>query len=206
MALSWFSGLAAGSPATNFWRWFEKNQAKLYVVDVRSATMFDELSAQLEKVDPALTFEFGPVMPDGKREFVVSAGGIKKAFPAVEDLVRVAPSLPRWQVIKFRPRRTRLHNIEYAEIQVKVEDVRYLLAKDGEKVGVLLLMKGYQKEQHSTYGNIAYLYLDEALGEYTVETQVGFVEIQSFASKHYRDSLPLDNLADQVDDYFRKVH
>lgn len=202
MAISWFSKFSFASPEADFWRWFQKNEVRLFAVDVRSATMFDELGAELGKVSSDLTFEFGPVMPDGKRQFVVSAGGIKKSFPAVEKLVAAAPQLPRWTIIKFRPRRSTLHNIEYGGVEVKVENVRFLLAKDGEKIGVLLLIKGYQKERHSLYGNIGYLYLDEALGEYTVETKLGVIDFQGFDSKYYAQSQPLEKLAAQVDEYF----
>lgn len=53
---------------------------------------FDKLSAELKKANPDLTFEFGPV-ENGKREFVISAAGIKTAFPYVESLFNSAPKL-----------------------------------------------------------------------------------------------------------------
>src|SRR5271157_5672329 len=91
-----------------FWNWFIQHEAEMFNLDVdREAErerIFDELASALQKVDPDLAFEFGP--NESRREFVVSAGGIKRAFPAVASLVDAAPPLDRWQVTAFRPRRT----------------------------------------------------------------------------------------------------
>jgi hypothetical protein len=45
--------------------------------------------------------------------------------------------------------------------------------------------------------------LDEALGEYAVETQVGFVEFQSTDSKYFAQSAALAELPQHFDEYFR---
>lgn len=153
-----------------------------------------------------LTFEFGPVK-DGKREFVLSAGGIKAAFPAVEALYSKAPALPRWVWVKFRPRRVPINDLDYGGKKVRADDVRYLLAKDGDKVGIVLFFDGYSDAEKTTYGQIGYLFLDEALGEYAVETQVGFIGFDSRESKHFDRSHPLRELPGAFDEYFgRRVH
>jgi hypothetical protein len=77
-----------------FWKWFTQHEAELHDFDPGQDTerekIFNKLAAQLQKVDPDLTFEFGPTEPG--REFVISAGGMKRAFPAVASLVNAAPS------------------------------------------------------------------------------------------------------------------
>lgn len=201
MAISLFSAFTQATPESDFWKWFEKNESRLYANERDRETLFNELDAQLTKVNPDLMFEFGPVMPNGKRDFVVSAGGIKKAFPSVEALVSKAPSLGRWHVIKFRPRRNTLNDLKYDGLHVGVDEVRYLLAKDGEKAGIVLFINGYSKERHSVFGNIGYLFLDEALGEYAVETQVGFIEFQDYESKYLPKSSPLTELPSHFDEY-----
>lgn len=201
MAISLFSAFAKATPETDFWKWFEKNESRLYAIEHDREAIFDELSAKLTKVNSDLTFEFGPEMPNGKRDFVVSAGGIKTAFPAVEALVNKAPKLGRWNVIKFRPRRNTLNDLEYDGLHVSLDEVRYLLAKDGEKAGIVLFIKGYSKDRHSTFGNIGYLFLDEALGEYVVETQIGFIEFQGYEAKYFKQSLPLTELPAHFDEY-----
>jgi hypothetical protein len=195
---------AFGSPSEQqFWRWFEKNEKMLLDFETDQETIFDELSEQMKKVHPDLTFEFGPINENGKREFVISAGGIKKGFTAVEALFNSAPSLPHWQFIKYRPRRSPLNDLEYGSKTVKAKDVYYGMYKDGDKVGLVLFFDGYNEKEKYVFGNIGYLFLDEALGEYDIETKVGFIEFHGRDSKQYENSRPLNELVENFDAYFR---
>jgi len=67
-----------------FWDWFIQHEIELFDFESNREEIFDQLAAELQKVDPDLAFEFGPKKP--RREFVVSAGGIKRAFAAVKSL------------------------------------------------------------------------------------------------------------------------
>jgi hypothetical protein len=97
-------GPARATPEENFWRWFQNHQDMLYDFERNQAQVFGELSTELHRVNSDLTFEFGPI-ENGRRELVISADGIRAAFPAVQALYAAAPSLPRWKLTKFRPRR-----------------------------------------------------------------------------------------------------
>lgn len=140
----------------------------------REAT-FDALTAQLEKVHPDLTFEFGPEKK-GTREFIISADGIKKAFPAVESLVAAAPELSRWRVTAFRPRRPIGYIIALGDHRIDPEDVQYSLLRGNNDLGVYLFIPGYSDDDHEV-GLVGYLFLDEALGEYDIETKVGLIKM-----------------------------
>jgi hypothetical protein len=85
--------------------------------------IFDELASELQKVHRELSFEFGPLQP--KREFVISASGIKSAFPAVVSLAKGAPDLERWQITAFRPRRPLPHALEFPEKTIDPRDVEF---------------------------------------------------------------------------------
>jgi hypothetical protein len=204
MAFTLFSGGAAASGEEAFWKWFVKNEPRLFSFEGNQEAIFAELGERMERVHGDLTFEFGPVH-DGKREFVISAGGIKAAFPAVEALHSKAPSLPRWTWVKYRPRRLPLNDIDFGGKSVKVDDVRYLLAKDGDKVGVLMFFDGYNEKEKATFGQIGYLFLDEALGEHSVETEVGFIEFFGRNSKHFARSRPLRELAAHFDEQLGRI-
>ncbi|AEF99971.1 hypothetical protein [Methylomonas methanica] len=203
MGILSFSSAFGGPPEEQFWTWFEKNEKMLFDLEKDRERVFDKLSKQMEKVHPDLTFEFSPVKENGKREFIISAGGVKKAFPAVEALFSVAPNLARWQFIKYRPRRSPLNDLEYGGKSVKSKDVRYGMYKDGDKVGIVLFFDGYSEKEKNVFGNIGYLFLDEALGEYDIETKVGFIEFHGRDSKQYVNSKPLEELAENFDVYFR---
>jgi hypothetical protein len=205
MAFSVF-GAKASSSEDAFWKWFVKNEQGLFEFEADREKIFAELTRMMKQVNSDLTFEFGPVQ-DGKREFVVSAGGIKSAFPAVESLYDKAPSLPRWVWVKYRPRRLPLNDLSYGGKEIKADEVNYLLAKDGDKLGVVLFFDGYNDEHKKTFAQIGYLFLDEALGEYAVETQVGFIEFHGRDSEYFPQSHPLRELPAQFDEHFgRKVH
>src|SRR6187399_703219 len=92
------------SKEEKFWKWFQANEARLFDFERDQDRVFAELGPAMKKVHSNLTFEFGP-KKDGQREFVISADGIKDAFPAVIALADKAPELPRWNIIKFRQRR-----------------------------------------------------------------------------------------------------
>jgi len=172
-------GCAPQRPEQKFWHWFQDNEPSLYDFEGDQGRTFDRLSAALNKVNRNLTFEFGP-KKGGRRDFVISAGGIRDAFPAVEALYASAPPLPRWNVIKFRPRRNPM-DISLGGITVKAETVLVGVIPNGDKVGLIVAMPGYSHETSNAYKQVGYLMLDQALGEYDVETHVGEITFVSTA-------------------------
>jgi hypothetical protein len=163
--------MSGNSPERGFWTWFLKNESELFSFDpvneAERERLFDTLADALRKIDADLVFEFGP--KEAIREFIVSAGGIKRAFRAVVSLVRAAPVLRRWKVIAFRPRRP-VCTVEFRGKRVDPDKVRFTLLDNGKSAGVRLLLPDFQ-EGDSDLKQIGYLLLDTALGEYDVETR-----------------------------------
>lgn len=163
----------------DFWNWFVSHEPELFSFDpARDAErerIFDGVACELQKVDRDLAFEFGP--KEARREFVVSASGIKRAFPAVVTLVAAAPTLKRWKLIAFRPRRSP-NVVEFRGKRVDPRDVQVTLLDNGKIAGVVLFIPGF-REDDVDFKQIGYLMLDEALGEYDVECRVGLIEMLS---------------------------
>jgi hypothetical protein len=161
-----------------FWNWFVQHEAELFDLNPNRESererIFDELGRELQKVDPDLAFEFGPNEP--RREFVISAGGIKRAFPAVASLVDAAPHLDRWQVTAFRPRRIPSNVVEFRGKRVDPRGVRFSLLDNGKTAGIYLFIPGF-REGDADWKQIGYLLLDEALGEYDVESRLGLIKM-----------------------------
>jgi len=203
MIMSFFS---CKSSEQKFWGWFAKNEKKLYDFENNQAALFNELAKQMHKVNSDLTFEFGPKRDDGTREFVISANGIQSAFPYVEFLHNCAPQFEKWKIIKFRPARYPLNELTYENITIKADDIKFLLFKDEnpEKVGIMLFIKGYNKINENKFRAIGFLFLDQALGEYDVEMIVGTIEFESIQSKNYDKSIPIKELAKNINAYFIK--
>jgi hypothetical protein len=190
---------AHATPEEVFWKWFQNNENALFDFEKDRERTFDRLGAEMHKLNRSLTFEFGP-KEDGRREFVISADGIREAFPEVEALYALAPSLPRWKFIKFRPRR-KPNDISYGGVAVKAASVSVSVEPNGHLADITVFIPGYTQAAHKTYAAIAFLCLDEALGEYDVETRVGQVNVDS-VTKAPAQSYSLDAFPKAVDALF----
>lgn len=195
-----------------FWEWFLQNERRLFEFDPLDEDtrekLFDEIADQLQAVDRGLTFEFGP--PDSVREFVISAAGIKSAFPAVSALTASAPRLARWRVTAFRPRRIPIVPVEINGKCVGPEDVHFTLVDNGKVAGIYLFIPSFV-ESDVDFKQIGYLLLDEALGEYDVETRLGLIKMlppdaQTAGKRHPFSELPglFDKLVGILEGHSRK--
>jgi hypothetical protein len=162
-----------------FWNWFIHRETELFSFDAtREAereTFICEIASELHKVDPDLTFEIGPNGAP-RREFIISAGGIKRAFPAVVSLASAAPPLERWRVTAFRPRRNSISAVEIRGKRVDPRDVQYSLLDNGKMAGLYMFIPGF-REDDVDLKQIGYLLLDETLGEYDVESRLGLIKM-----------------------------
>jgi hypothetical protein len=182
-----------------FWIWFSQHQDELFKFDFEPhrERIFDEVASRLQKVDPDLTFEFGPKEP--RREFVISAGGLKHAFPAVLKLANAAPRFERWTIIAFRPRRGSHHPIEFRGKRVSPMDVQFSLLDNGTTAGICLFIPGFRDEDVDLT-QIGYLLLDEILGEYDVETRLGLIKMLSPDARTDGERYSLADLAARFDE------
>lgn len=197
-----------GNREAAFWSWFVKNEATLFEATNPDAPAFVELSKRLRKVQKDLTYEVSVQARAGVRELIISADGVRSAFFAVEKLADAAPQLPRWKVIRFRPRM-----LNYATVQlamngqsVSAEDLEYqlLVARDksavGRSLGIRLFVRGCETEDDPQFTHIAFLMLDTALGEYDMETKVSLVEVRPWSEQ---TEAPRDKFANLVEDFDR---
>jgi len=186
-----------------FWLWFEANDDELFEVDQNSCDIFHRLSEAMQKVDTNLTFEFGPVLENGSREFVISAGGNLSSFRSVEAMYSTAPCSGRWNFIRFRQRRDFINDFRlgYGSCVVKASDVHYVLCKDKKPnhVGIILFIDGYSAIDRETWDQIGFLFLDETLGEYDVERHVGAIQFFDCNSKQFRKARPIAELPAHFD-------
>jgi len=192
---------AKATPEQEFWKWFQKNEGSLYDFERDQEHTFDQLSVELHKLNPDLTFEFGP-KENGRREFTIGADGIRAAFPEVEKLYAAAPLLPRWRIQKFRQRRPP-SDISYGGLTVKAAAVSVLVEPNGTMADLTVFVPGYTQVGHKAYAPIVYLLLDEALGEYDVETRVGGINIKA-PEEASGPTCSLADLPKRVDALFAK--
>ena len=159
-----------------FWRWFQVNSGRLFRFEEAQDVVFRDLSRALSRVHKSLCFEFGPDR-NGVREFIISADGNKKAFLAVQALARAAPQLKEWLIIPFRPPKSldQYPVLRYGEHRLTIDDVWFTHETVGEKVELVLYIRGLTKALQEDLGYASFLLLDMALGEFVVETRVGAI-------------------------------
>lgn len=188
-----------------FWDWFSSRSADYFDFEQNQEELFDELHRRLAKVNPELCFEFSSIC-EGKREFVISAGGIQAAFPAVKKLVAAAPSFSVWEIIAFRQRKEFGFIIVYGTCELNPEHIRFHAQADGSHVGLTLFVKHLDPENNDV-ATALYLSLDSLLGEYDVETKIGYIELlPDEQSVCYENVQPLTELTSAVDKLYAHIH
>lgn len=202
MGFSLFSSLRKKSPETQFWSWFEKNQDMLFYFEKDQERIFDKLQAALSRVHPDITFEFGPNV-NGTREFVISADGLKDAFPVVKSLFLSAPTLSRWKFIEFRPRRSAM-TIQINGLKLEPTDLEVAFEADGNKAGLTVFVKGYDESRKNNFSQAVYIMLDQAIGEFDMETKVGFIEVKPFEEESQGKRHSFSSLAQVFDEFLAK--
>jgi hypothetical protein len=96
-------------PKKEFWRWLVRYRRDI-LNEIQGAGAFKsyawsitELGRRLHNIDSRLAHEIGMADPS-TIELIVSADGVKDAFPSVIELVASAPPLEGFKITAFRPR------------------------------------------------------------------------------------------------------
>ncbi len=188
------------TPQQTFWAWFAKNESWLFDFEREQDAVFAALKKALSPIHPDLAFEIGP-KEEGRREFVLSAGGITSVFPAVEGLVAAAPAQPRWTITAFRPRRAAISSFKVAGTTVDASDVCFCLRLHDGDIALCLFMRGYDEARRDTWGQIGFLMLDQALGERDVSLKIGPIAFVGFDAHPELERFPLAELPARFDEF-----
>lgn len=165
------------SPEVKFWEWFVAHEDKLFNQLEPRNELWIALMKRMKQVHAALVFEVGVQLEaDGRRQFVISADGIREAFQSVEQLADAAPPLERWNVIRFRPpipayaeNVLQMHGREIAGDSIECA----LARNEVGTIDVLMRIPGCPNLKDHNFTHIGFIFLDMALGEYDVECSVG---------------------------------
>lgn len=191
--LLWFGGTALHAETSverSFWNWFAGNTKALARIKTGNEPITVELTRRLQQVHPDLVWE----LSTQGREFIVSADGLRSAFPAVKSLVKAAPRLKGWKIVAFRPRR-KAAQVTFGGVTLGPNEVFFRVTK-GRRLEILHPSKVNPGNDVTA---VVFLLLDQVLGEYDVETQIGDLEIQPLAGKPTPDLRPLTKLSAVVD-------
>jgi hypothetical protein len=205
LVIPMFNLFSQNTSSKKFWNWFEKNEDRLFNFEKEQNKIFNELKAQLDKIDSNLVFEFSSIQ-NGKREFVISADGHKQSFPSVERLHSDAPKLNRWIFIPFRPRREALDEVEYQGIKIRLKEIAFELNPNQNKIDIVLYIKNYYEINRDIYVAILFHFLDAILGEYDVEMKVGRIDLKSSEEISNFNDHNIRFLSKKFDELFSRVN
>nr|HEX4316525.1 hypothetical protein [Kofleriaceae bacterium] len=163
-------------PERAFWAWFADHARELSQMHDPAAAVA-RISPELDRVDDSMLVEIGRAGSDSL--LVITADGDRSRFAAIQHLVDLRPpSIPGWQVSALRPRDpTRpLPAVMMEGEQIDPARVKVVATPDASKLDVKLFIPGYTDDDKKL-GMLAFLLLDEAIGESDTELRVGRIDM-----------------------------
>lgn len=181
-----------------FWNWYP-------TVGDRYATMFDEgraeellpeFNKQMDKLLPGMCWVFGPGV-DGGHSFTITGEGQIGPQLLAEFWQSRAVEIPRW-IFHASRQPADAENLRDMAIglgdELSVDAEQFLIQttvdEEAEKIDIVAwhpVFEGIDEEHH---GQILFLFLDEALGEFGTQTWIGEIEIEPITSEDNTCLLP----------------
>lgn len=153
--------MAQASQYSDFWKWFQANEADFPPTSEFDAAYGDELSGRLAAIKSGLVYEVA-ILDDAENELIISGDGIKELIPFVQDVVDSAPAIDGWKIIAFRPRMG-----DYASFTLNFGERNFDL---------VIYHADYSDDIRNFLVNGTYVLLDMALGEYDVMTGIRYID------------------------------
>ncbi|QQR75038.1 MAG: hypothetical protein IPJ17_05505 [Holophagales bacterium] len=168
-------------PVDSFWEWFRENQDSFRSMSPPNETVLNAIEDRLARIEPGLVPEFA--LEGGRATtFVISADGVRDRFRAVMETVKRAPALPGWKVVAFRQPGDPSLEVEIRGVRLGAADLWFSSEADGQKTGLSLYVRGLTESNRQELMRLGFILLDNALGEFLVETAVGFIDWQPLPS------------------------
>lgn len=187
---------AATDPqVTRFWKWFSDHAAAL-AAEKDLKVIMERVNTQLAKVNSEVFAEIGIEGDD--HLLVITADGIRALFPVVQQVYRARPGVPGWKIVAFRQRSKpgKAFSVEMGGRKVSPADVRFVAETAGSKLAVRVFLPGFDHTDQMK--QIAYVLMDNAVGEYDMETKIGEIGFAPLDAAP-AGAKPLTELAAAVD-------
>jgi len=133
-----------------------------------------------------------------------SMDGVTSSSARAASSRRLRPSR-RWRQRRLSCRPGMSSLFDRAARTVRPKDVEFCLLSNGRALAIYLFFDGYRESERAIWGQIGYLFLDQALGEHDVETKVG--PIQFFPSSAHPEAAryPFPELPAIFDAHFAEL-
>jgi hypothetical protein len=163
--------------AAPFWKWFTDHATALHAnTDLRA--VMESISAELEKAYPGVFAEIGK--NGDELMLVISADGITKLFPDVQEVYAARPTVPGWKIVAFRQRDAGFA-IEMNGKKIEPKTVKFVGTPGEGKLDIEVYLPGFKKDDEEMK-KIGFIILDHMIGEYDMETKIGGIDFGALES------------------------
>lgn len=187
-----------------FWRWFGNNAERLKTLYSANQMerLMGEVNREIDKIEPELAWEMGP----GKKKpylFTVSAEGDRRLREIADLMIRLAPAnLKGWELYAARPARPAPGVVRLPESGESFETIEWkFIPLEHPASGTLDLVIVDDRlacSDRETALKAVSLYLDQLLGEETVEAWIGEFRIENSIAAHGNRAYKMVELPDYL--------
>jgi hypothetical protein len=171
-----------------FWRWFAEHAAELHEL-MPGAQLWDEFERRLRSFDIS-NWEIGPALREkGKSMLALSPAGCLNRLHRIDELVRLAPDIPGWEVYAGKPPKCWERRFEWSSKRIAIDASNWRLSIYRYNDGLFELallnpgMKSLSDDER------------ERIATFVVESEIGE---RSFMSYIYRVSIEDKPTAEQI--------
>ena len=173
---------------SRFWRWFAANAERLK--GLYSAGFLEELAAEvnreLDRIEPELAWEIGP----GKNKpylFAISGEGNPRLRELAELMIGLAPAgLGTWELYSARPSRPAPGVVRMPDSGEVFETIEWkfvpLEQSQSGRLDLVVVDDQLSRSDRDSALRAVSLYLDQVLGEDSVENWIGEFRVESPSS------------------------
>lgn len=183
-------------PQTAFWTWFQ-HDAEALRANKDLQQVMEQISAEIAKVAPGVFAEIGANGDD--RTLVLSVNGKQDLFPAVQALYAARPTVSHWTIVAFRQRAKPGEpalQIQLGDVTIDPIAVKFVARRHADKLDLDVFLPGAMSDDQR--GEIGFVLLDHAVGEYDMETRIAGITFGPI-TKAPATAKPLTELPAQVD-------
>ena len=195
-----------------FWRWYQEVAERFYNTIEQNACgeLVEEVSDAVHRWTPGLAWVFGPGK-DGGHSFTLSGEGVKPLQLLTDYWRRQAPEIPHWTFYSSRqPTPPELLkdfaiNIQDEE-QVDTEGflLKTSVVEETEVLDVVAWHPTLEIVPEEHHLQLLFLLLDEALGEFGVQTWLGDIKVEPFTPEEStKRLLELPEFIQQIEQYYQ---
>jgi hypothetical protein len=190
--LGLFVGPVRADAVDDFWSWFEHEHETLLAPETRAGGE-EALAYWLGRIDPGLSYVLDT---SGRRKVLtLSADGDVSLFRRVELMVEAAPKVKGWKIVAFRQKTRELAPVAVESVVLDPATTHFDLYRDAGKIGVVLYLPAFDPGRQEAYRVAAMRLMSQAVGEWDVGTEIGFVDFDSQQVRDMQFSRPFTEFA-----------